>query len=293
MSQGQREGAILKFPYGISDYYKIITNDYFYADRTDRIPLIENTGDHLLFLRPRRFGKSLLLSMLKNYYDIAKADEFEQLFGKLAIGNNPTDRHNQYFVLEWDFSGVEPSGETHTIRSSLHRYVNGTINCFASYYKHLLSLKIEIFPQDALASFQSLLTSVSQTPHKLYLLIDEYDNFANELMMSREVSRERYKTLVYGEGCLKALFKAVKLAAKGYGLDRAFITADCEFPYQKTDKALAVMRIFYNGYCFAYKKEALVYNPTLALYFMEYFQEYCEYPDEMLDENMAMERGKN
>lgn len=77
----------MKFPYGNCNFYKIITEGYFYIDRTDRIPLIEETGDHLLFLRPRRFGKSLLLSMLENYYDIAKADEFERLFSKLRISS--------------------------------------------------------------------------------------------------------------------------------------------------------------------------------------------------------------
>ncbi|MCI5122821.1 MAG: AAA family ATPase, partial [Candidatus Electrothrix sp. AUS4] len=78
----------MKFPYGICDFQKIITQDYFYADRTDLIPVLEETGDQLLFLRPRRFGKSLLLSMLENYYDLAKAESFAQLFGHLKIGKN-------------------------------------------------------------------------------------------------------------------------------------------------------------------------------------------------------------
>jgi len=327
----------MKFPYGISDFEKIIANGYFYVDRTDRIPLIEETGDHLLFLRPRRFGKTLLLSMLKNYYDIAKADQFERLFGKLAVGKNPTGRHNQYFVLEWDFSSVEPVGETHDIRSTLHRYVNSTIKHFYRYYSQLLPVEIEIYPEDALASFQSLLSAISETSYKLYLLIDEYDNFANELMMNREVSKERYQALVYGEGCLKALFKVVKVATKGLGLDRAFITgvspvvmsdmssghniskniylkpyfndlcgfreseindaltriaAACDLPDGKADEALGMMRTFYNGYVFAQKKGSPVYNPTLAIYFLESFQEDCEYPEEMLDENLAMDRNK-
>lgn len=76
----------MKFPYGICDFQKIISQGYFYADRTNLIPLLEETGDQLLFLRPRRFGKSLLLSMLENYYDLAKEDTFAQLFGNLKIG---------------------------------------------------------------------------------------------------------------------------------------------------------------------------------------------------------------
>ncbi|WP_035258661.1 AAA family ATPase, partial [Desulfatirhabdium butyrativorans] len=87
----------MKFPYGISDFREIISQGYFYCDRTGCIPLLE-TGKYLLFIRPRRFGKSLLLSTLFNYYDIARADEFERLFGHLAIGKNPTPLHNSYLV---------------------------------------------------------------------------------------------------------------------------------------------------------------------------------------------------
>ncbi len=215
----------MKFPYGICDFYQIITENYWYVDRTDRIPYIEEMGKHLLFLRPRRFGKSLLLSMLENYYDLAKADEFETLFGRLAIGQHPTAKHNQYFVLTWDFSVVSPVGESEQIQQALHRYVNSRIQDFAVYYHHLLPMKIQIDPVDAIASLQSLLTAVRQTPYRLYLLIDEYDNFANELMMGhRQISHSRYKALLYGEGSLKALFKAIKSFSAGGGLDRVFIT---------------------------------------------------------------------
>ena len=80
----------MKFPYGISDFYEIITEDYFYVDRTSHIREIEEYGKSLRISRPRRFGKSLMLSTLSNYYDVNKADEFERLFGHLAIGQNPT-----------------------------------------------------------------------------------------------------------------------------------------------------------------------------------------------------------
>jgi Predicted AAA-ATPase. len=76
----------MKYPYGISDFNKIISNNYLYCDRTYLIPIIENAGESILFLRPRRFGKSLVLSMLENYYDIAKKDRFDELFGHLHIG---------------------------------------------------------------------------------------------------------------------------------------------------------------------------------------------------------------
>ena len=98
---------MLKLPYGLRNFYDLITQNYFYVDRTAHIQTIEDFGKELIFLRPRRFGKSLLLSMLENYYDVAKADEFERLFGQITIAENPTPLHNQYFVMTWDFSLVK------------------------------------------------------------------------------------------------------------------------------------------------------------------------------------------
>lgn len=102
---------MLKFSYGISDFYKIRTEGYVYIDRTDHIAQIEEAGMHLVFLRPRRFGKSLWLSTLENYYDVAKANEFERLFGDLAIGRNPTPRHNTYFIITLGFFAGQRAGQ--------------------------------------------------------------------------------------------------------------------------------------------------------------------------------------
>jgi Predicted AAA-ATPase/PD-(D/E)XK nuclease superfamily len=329
---------MLKFPYGISDFYQLITEQYFYVDRTAKLRLIEEAGKQLLFLRPRRFGKSLVLSMLENYYDVAKAGEFEQLFGHLAIGQNPTPKHNQYFVLKWDFANVSPEGDVRDIRQTLHRYLNTCLADFATYYQHLLPKPIQVEPVDAQASFQSLLSAVKQTPYRLYLLIDEYDSFANELMMgTTSHNPSRYQALLSGEGALKALFKAVKSASSGGGLERVFITGvspvmltdltssynvakniylkpqfadlcgfseaelqqvlsavakECGFSDPQTQDALSLMRTFYNGYRFSESLTPVVYNPTLALYFLEIFQETCQAPNQMLDNNFAMDRSK-
>jgi len=326
----------MKFPYGICDFYQIITENYYYADRTDRIPLIEEAGKHLLFLRPRRFGKSLLLSTLENYYDVAKADEFEKLFGHLAIGKNPTQRHSSYFVMKWDFSAVDPQGDSNDIKYSLHSHIMGCIEKFLAHYENYLPSVTPVTP-DCLRSFQSVLTAVSRTPHRLYLLIDEYDNFANEVMMSGQTQIQRYKDLLYGEGAVKTVFKAVKAAGAGLGLDRVFITGvspvvlsditsgyniaeniylhsgfndlcgfsereisdvtgeivrECDLPEEKAEEAVGMMRTFYNGYCFSPDTDHPVYNPTLALYFLKQFQSGCRYPQNMLDSNLAMDRGK-
>ncbi|WP_217352391.1 AAA family ATPase [Candidatus Viridilinea mediisalina] len=167
---------MLNLPYGISDFYKIRTEGYHYIDRTSCIPLVEAAGMHLVFLRPRRFGKSLWLSTLENYYDVAKAPAFEQLFGDLAIGHNPTPRRNNYFILRWDFSLVSPQGEVEQISQALHAHMNGAIELFSVRYQAWLNHPITLHPTDALRSLQSLLAAVADTPQRLYLLIDEYDN---------------------------------------------------------------------------------------------------------------------
>jgi hypothetical protein len=330
---------MLKFPYGFSDFHLIRTENYFYVDRTSHIPLIETAGHQLLFLRPRRFGKSLLLSMLENYYDVAKADEFDKLFGNLAIGKNPTPKRNQYFVMKWDFSNINPKGEAQEIEMRLYHYINRSLQDFADKYQSLLTIKnIDINPDDAIYSFLSILNAVRQTPYPLYLFIDEYDNFANEVMMARgEINPERYKTLTSAEGSLRAIFKTVKSASGGLGLERVFITgaspillsdmttaynvaeniyfkpkfndlcgfkaaelkavlnqviAECKLQPEYAEKALSVMKAFYNGYCFSDRNNELIYNPTLALYFLKNLQEDCKFPSQMLDENLAMDLRK-
>jgi hypothetical protein len=329
---------MLKFPYSVCDFYKLITNNYFYADRTNHIRLIEEAGEQLLFLRPRRFGKTLLLSMLENYYDVAKADEFERLFGHLAIGQNPTPKHNQYFVMTWDFSVVSSHGEIEQVHQALHEHLNNAISNFATRYKDLLPYSISINSHNAISSFESALTAIGQSEYRLYLLIDEYDNFANEMMMgSQELSKSRYDTLLSGEGLLKTVFKTVKSASAGRGLDRVFISGispvvlsditsgynvaediyllrefndlcgfkyqevasvlaqvvkDCDLPPEKADDALTMMHTFYDGYCFSDRTDELIYNPTLALYFLKVFQRDCQYPRKMLDGNLGMDKEK-
>ncbi|WP_045221609.1 AAA family ATPase [Desulfonatronum thioautotrophicum] len=214
----------MQFPYGISNFREITINDYFYVDRTDRIPLLER-GKYQLFIRPRRFGKSLLLSTLYSYYDLASAHLFDEMFGRLAIGRNPTPLRGGYFMLQLDFSCVDPSGSVEQIRQALHDHVNDCIKDFAVYYSDFLKQQVEISPENALSSLRSLCSSARTAGHPVFLLIDEYDNFANEVMMSAQRdSRRHYEALVFEEGPLRTLFKAVKSMA-GQGLiDRIFIT---------------------------------------------------------------------
>jgi len=326
----------MRFPYGLADFAALIDEGYFYVDRTDRIPLLEDAGKQLLFLRPRRFGKSLWLSTLENYYDLARADDFERLFGNLQIGRNPTPLRNRYFILKLNFSVVDPRGDADAIAASFYDHLNGAIEAFALRYRTHLPAAITVH-ENALRSWQALLAAVGETAHKLYVLIDEYDNFANAVMISPLRGTDRYRQLVEGEGTLKTFFKAVKAGAEGGGIDRVFLTgvtpvvlSDMTSGYNvaesltqrplfhdlcgfteaelraaldavaathnlaadRADDALRLMRDFYNGYRFTAQREERVYNPTLALYFLKRLAEDGAYPEQLLDDNLAMDRNR-
>jgi len=326
---------MMEFAYGSSDFQYIIENKMFYMDRTYLIPDVERVGQQIIFLRPRRFGKSLWLSTLENYYDIAKADKFESLFGHLAIGQKPTSMRNQYIVMRWDFSLVGVTGSADDIEQRLHQQINEAITATQLKYRSYLKTTANICDTDSVASFISFVHAVSNSNHKLYLLIDEYDNFANELMMGS--SDTHYETLLHGEGVVRTIFKAVKGAAAGMGLERVFITGVspiamsditsaynvasniyllpkfnelCGFSEEEiadtlrriikqqqntsytVEDVLSVMRVFYNGYRFAEEATTLMYNATLAVYFLRHFSETGTFPKNMLDENLAMDSNK-
>ena len=120
------------------------------------IPTLEEAGRQLIFLRPRRFGKSLLLSMLANYYDVRTVDDFDNLFGDLAIGQQPTAEHNQYLILRWDFSKVSAQGDSEQIKRNLFAHVNVAIQGFQVRYQQYLTTTPQIYADNAIASFESL-----------------------------------------------------------------------------------------------------------------------------------------
>ncbi len=210
-----------KLPYAIANFLTIREENYLYVDRTAYIRQLEDlSARSLLFVRPRRFGKSLWLNVLNRYYDAALTNRFEEIFGGLDIGRNPTPLHNTYFVLEWDFSRIDPRGTVDEIAARMNETLNSVIEEFLSYYDELLTYPVTMKPQ-AINTLGNLLGSIAKTPYKLYLLIDEYDNFANEVMARDE---ETYKGLVQKEGPLKTLYKGIKEFMKRTPLDRMFIT---------------------------------------------------------------------
>lgn len=215
---------MLRFPYGISDFNLIRKEHYLYLDRTHLLTKLEEAGRQLVFLRPRRFGKSLLISMLAHYYDLQKTSEFQILFGDLAVGQSPTPEHNRYLILRWDFSEVLAQGDIEEIKRNLFDYLNTCFRTFCHTYADYLQQTPDINPENALASLRSLLDAIKESGHQAYLLIDEYDNFANEVLIHNPADQQRYHNLLEGEGIVKSLFKLVKAGASEGKIGRVFIT---------------------------------------------------------------------
>ncbi len=217
----------MRIPYGVADFYSLRTAGQLYVDRTDRISVFEELGERLLFLRPRRFGKSLWLSTLATYYDLRRAGEHEHLFGDLAAGRaGGSETAHRYFVLRWDFSEIDPDSplcegpRVRRIGVEIHRYLNSSVKSFASDFREHLPEPVDIEP-DAFSTLENLLAAIRRMSYRLYLLIDEYDNFANEVLTA---DQNAYEQLVTSDGPFKRLFKWVKAAMGGKGIDRLFIT---------------------------------------------------------------------
>ena len=214
-------------PYGLSDFPRVMRKNYYYVDKTRFIELIERQPSYLFLIRPRRFGKSLFLAMLETYYSIDYADSFEEIFGELYIGKHPTEEHNRYMVLRFNFSEV--SSKLETVERSFSEYCCMVMKNFILKYERLLGSRIweivnpdETNPEQMLAALKEY---VSRTDcPRIYLLIDEYDNFTNTILSS--YGQERYREKTHGDGLIRGFFNNVKASTSNAGaaVERLFIT---------------------------------------------------------------------
>ncbi len=323
---------MITFPYGIADFQRIRREGMYFVDRTACIHDVERLGATLVFLRPRRFGKSLWIQTLASCYDLRLAGEFESLFGGLDAGRQPPANRNRYFVMQWNFSEVSARGDVEEIARRLHAYVNQRIQDFLRLYKRHLPGSVTI-EDDATATLRHVLTDISETPYKFYLLIDEYDNFVNEVMVRDTAT---YRALFDADGPFKELMKSVKSGTEGQGIERVFVTgvspvalndltsgfnnakdvshrpelaALCGFREGEIhevletiagersleatpEELLDTMRTWYNGYRFSENAEDLVYNPTNVLYFLEHLADFGRPPKALHDRNLRTDRSK-
>ena len=325
-----------KIPYGISSFDKIKSENYYFVDKTKHIELIENMGSpYLFFLRPRRFGKSLFISMLEHYYDINGADQFDRLFADTYIGQNPTPLRNSYPVLRFNFSMVKTQGTIEQLKQGFCLNVWVALDSFISKYKTKyglddeISKKIEsqVDPGDMLLVFHS---EMKRKHVSFYMIIDEYDNFANNVLM--EHNAETYRRITHSGGFLRNFFTLIKGMTDSREIDRLFISgvsplvmADVTSGFNIGDNIslwpdfgamvgftreelkelidyyipgqyetlFPLLSEWYDNYCFDNKVRIKnLFNSTSILYFIKDYLRGNEVPIELIDENLRTDYGK-
>ena len=212
-----------RIPYGMQNFEDVIKEDCYYVDKTPFIEQIEESNKYFFFIRPRRFGKTLTLSMLENYYDINKKDKFEEIFGKLYIGQNPTPEHNTYLIIHLNFAEVAAGLDDY--KNGLDNHCRLVFNFFCDIYAHILPANTKEEMEkltDAVSQLRFLCQKCQEVGKKIYLFIDEYDNFTN-MILAHEEHLMRYRNQTHGEGYLRQFFNTIKGAA-GNTLGRVFVT---------------------------------------------------------------------
>ena len=226
---GENKTIIKKIPYGISDYEKIVGEDFYYVDKTAYLERVENAGQYLFFIRPRRFGKSLFLSLIETYYDVAQKERFDYYFQNTYIHSNPTKERNRYLILKFNFSAVDPCHQR--MEASFLNNIKTIAFSFFNKYRDLLSSPSQEELWEELNSLDSasdilfkLVNRCQMSDQKLYVIIDEYDNFANSILATD--GHEDYKSLTHGDGFFRSFFKILKSGTTGSGapISRLFIT---------------------------------------------------------------------
>ncbi len=317
-----------KIIYGNSNFKQIkINNNYFYIDKTKFIETLENLNeDFVIFLRPRRFGKSLFLSSLQYYYDENSKDKFDVIFHDTYIGKNPTPLKNSYRILFFEFSGINTDagmeviyeGFKDNLKLSIHRY-------FIDYGHEKFVDKIDDIktPTGLIKYFFRIAKDDS-----IYLLIDEYDQFANAILAH---SMEEFLKIVSKGGFVRSFYEVLKGATQTGTVQKMFITGVTpitldslssgfnivsnisnhryfnamagftqdevdysldEYIFKRCDidrnELLGKIKTWYNGYLFNSKAKNRVYNSTLLNYFIsQYDYDDCTMPTKMLDVNVA------
>ena len=320
-------------PYGISNYAQIKREGLFMVDKTKYLELMEKAGNFLLLIRPRRFGKSLFLSMMESYYDIESKGSFDHLFGDTYAGSHPTPEHNEYQVLRLDFS--KPSGTKDTLEENVNGYLDLLYGDFVTRYaKYYPDNYVEEYKQQKSTSDRvNYVHQKFETYNiKSYLIIDEYDNFTNNVL--NQHGEAVYHAMTHAEGFYRDLFKKFKGSftrilmmgvspvtmddvTSGYNIATA-LTFEKQFNemlgfseeevrniiryYNEAgafsldeDETLKAMRPWYDGYCFseyANVEGHNVFNTDMVLYYLKSFLLNGEGPDDMIDPNTKTDYAK-
>lgn len=199
-----------RVPYGVSNFVDIIERNQYYVDKTMYLPLLEKEADALFFIRPRRFGKSLLISMMRAYYDISMTERFQELFGNLWIGSHPTSQQGKYQVLYLDFSKI--GGGIKLLEDRFNDYCGQCVDFFVDtlykdYYTPEAIAKIKGINY-ASGKLNALAMEAQKNGYQLFLIVDEYDNFTNVVL--NEHGEDVYWALTHASGFYREIFKVFK-----------------------------------------------------------------------------------
>ena len=223
MEDSKVQEEVKRIPYGMMNFVAIREDNYYYVDKTRFIEKVERANKYFFFIRPRRFGKSLTLSMLHHYYDIHDADKFERLYGDLYIGKNPTPNHNKYLVIYLNFAVI--NADMGNYRSALDSHCRIEFTQVCRRYAHLLPSNAvdDLLKEDgAVKQLDYLCKICSDANQKIYLFIDEYDHFTNHIL-SDAARLEEYKGETHGTGYLRTFFDTIKSGTYS-SIERVFVT---------------------------------------------------------------------
>lgn len=310
-----------RLPYGISDFKRVQEDGYYFVDKTKHIETLESLESFAMFLRPRRFGKSLFLAVLEAYYDINYAPLFETLFKDTYIGKNPTKEKNSYHILRFDFSGVS----VEDVHKSFAHNVKLVVNSFIKKYN--LDVKVEENPKFTL---ENIINYFKDYPDKkLYILIDEYDHFANRLLL---LDKQNYKGVVSEKTAFfKEFFTLLKAGTSGNNapISKMFITGVTPMVmydvtsgfnigknlslnpklndmiginedelnelisyYNVEDIDRTLLKEWYNNYRFSQHTNQKIYNTDMILYYLQHHIDFAKAPDELIDINVRSDYSK-
>lgn len=324
--------SVKGIPYGISDFNRMRNENFYYVDKTHYLPLIERMPSYLFLIRPRRFGKSVFLSMMRTYYDILQRDNFDRYFGDLWIGTHPTVQRNSYQVLYFDFSKANLGNGT--LQENFNDYCNAQLEDFmrryASFYFNEGG-EVLLTEKSAADKLHWLEATSQRLGYPLYLIVDEYDNFTNIILS--EHGQGMFHDLTHASGFYREYFKQFKgmfhrifmmgvspvtldNLSSGYNIDWN-ISTDETFNammgfsesdvlkmflyYQQSgmlegdiQMMIAEMKPWYNNYCFARRslREDRLFNCDMTLYYLNSRVNKGRSPEEMVDKNIRTDYSK-
>ena len=322
----------MRIPYGISDFKTLREQGYLYVDKTKYIEMLEDyDSKYMFFIRPRRFGKSLFLSTLSYYYDMNYSDEFTDIFKDLYISKNPTVLKNSYFMLQFNFSALNTNSKEEleeSFKMRLRSSIIEFLHKYKRYFDNISNIEERINEiEDVGGILNTLIIEVKRTNKKIYLIVDEYDHFANDIIAMGE--SRFYKDVVRASGFVRDFYETVKIGTESV-VDRIFITgispimlddltsgfniaSNITMDYEmneslgftakevdylmdrlglKKENIGISLKEYYNGYLFNMECEERVYNPDMILYYFKQFIRRKKPPKNLIDENVKTDYGR-